>query len=269
MVVPFSGIFGPRDLEIGATRQVIRSVMTPGGEQVQAVSEYRTGEDLGSPLLIILPATNGISDGAWRDIMDAVDRGAVLHCSGWFEQDDARLPASRLGVERCPLALHELGEPTESEFVPYLAYPLEAVESGYAAAHGQTPRWFDLGAGMVRHFAYPLEWTITESTSDMYLTLSRNVARNRTDSSRPVTAYGWHPGLDVYRLTFTDTHLLVAINEASVERTARFWRTGDSGRRENLYEITFPPGVTRMLLVEHDGTWLWSSHDLVIKEIER
>jgi len=123
--------------------------------------------------------------------------------------------------------------------------------------------------GMVRHFAYPLEWTVTEATADAYLSGSRNVARNRNDSSRPVNAYGRHPGLEVYRLTFSDSHLLIAVNEAAVERTARFWLTGDSGSRENLYEITFPPGVTRMLLVDHEGTILDLSHDLEIREVER
>jgi len=269
MVVPFSGFFGPRDLEIGATRQVVKALTGGYGYQLQAISEFRTSEDLGSPDLIILPATNGISDQAWQDIMAAVDRGAVLHCSGWFEQDDAGLPAHRLGAERRALALREQGDPTESEFDPILEFPLNAVESGYAATHEKTPAWFDQGEGMVRHFAYPLEWTTTESTSRGYLVRSRNVAGNRRGGGVPVNGWGRHPGLEVYRLTFAGTHLLIAVNEAAVERTARFWRTGDSGRRENLYEITFPPGVTRMLLVDHDGTILDLSHDLSIKEISR
>ena len=271
MVVPFSGFFVPRELEIGATRQVVKGITRWTGERLQAISEYRTGEDLDSPDLIILPSTNGISNSAWQDIMAAVERGAVLHCSGWFEQDDAGLPAHRLGAERRPLTLREQGEPTESEFDPALEFSLEAVESGYAAVHGKTPDWFNRGAGMVRHFAYPLEWTLRHSTSNSYLFRSRNVARNR-DRERtgaPVNAFGWHPGLEVYRLTFSDTHLLIAINEAAVERTAKFWRTGDSGSRENLYEITFPPGVSRMLLVDHEGKILDISHDLSITEISR
>ncbi|MFC1629231.1 hypothetical protein ACFL3H_09000 [Gemmatimonadota bacterium] len=269
MVVPFSGIFGPRDLEIAATRRVVRSVMIPEGARLQAVSEYRTGEDLGSPDLIVLPSTNGISEQAWQDIMAAVEAGAVLHCSGWFELNDAGLPVYRLGAERRPLARFEKGEPTGAEFNSYLEFPLNTVEGGYAADHGKTPDWYDRGAGMVRHFAYPLEWTLSADTSDEYLAQSVNVALGRRGGGTSVSVAGWTPGLEIYPLAFTDTRLLVAINEAAVEQTARFWRTSDSGSRENLYEITFPAGVTRMLLVDHEGTILDCSHDLKITAIAR
>ena len=292
MVVPFNGFFGPRALEVGATRQVVSALVATGGERVQAVAEYRTGEDLGTPCLIILPSTRGISIAAWRDILSAVDAGAVLHCSGWFENDDAGLPAHRLGGRRRPLALVETGRSATSEVDLLLHFPLAAVESGFAADHDEMPLIRDHGDGLIRHFAYPLDWASNTQVGEYYLAESLGVAKRGTDAeeaggadsggdsgadSGAAPSADQHPGLVIYRLRFAAADLLVAINESAVERRAILWRDLPAGRhdrhdtddRHDLHEITVPPGVSRMLLVDRDGRIIDSSHDMAVSEVSR
>ncbi len=216
VVVPFSGLFGPRDLQTGATRALVRNLMEIGQVPIRMVSEYRTGEQLTRPAppdLIVLPSCSGISDRAWRDILAAVEQGAILHCSGFFEADDAGLPAERLGTIRRPLGLVEtIAEVPGTESEPCLRFPLEAVESGYAAAHGAMPKVTDYGAGRIRHYALPLEWAepgdLQRACHDLSLHAAGAAYPNRFRARTP-------EGLGIYFRDFEAHTLVIAINETA------------------------------------------------------
>ncbi len=262
VVVPFSGLFGPRNLQTDATRTIVRNLVEIRGAPIRMVSEYRTGEQLGTPRLIILPACSGISDDAWHDILSAVEDGATLHCSGYFEADDAGLPAERLGVHRRPLMLVEpVADPPGTEVEGWLRFPLEAVESGYAADHGAMPDIIEYGAGRIRHYALPLEWAEPNALQRCYHALSMHeagaAASGRFRARTP-------EGLGVYLLDFTEHTLVVAINETASARTFGIVgaiREEDRGSRE-VFTAAVEAGAGRLFLLTAGGELVDSTPEL-------
>ncbi|MHC4091852.1 MAG: hypothetical protein ACYSVY_16565, partial [Planctomycetota bacterium] len=114
IVVPSGEQFSPRDFATGATRRAVEVLYHQLGVPARLVPEYRAAEDLGQPKVIILPACRGICESAWQAIVELCRNGAVLLCSGWFETDDAGLPAERLGLKRRTIYAVEPCEPTPS-----------------------------------------------------------------------------------------------------------------------------------------------------------
>ncbi len=97
----------PRSMAVPATRAAVRAFYENLGISVRAVADHAATRDLGQPRVIVLPACRSVSDAGWQAIVAAVEQGALLICSGWFETDDAGLPAERLGARRGPLGLSE------------------------------------------------------------------------------------------------------------------------------------------------------------------
>jgi hypothetical protein len=253
VVVPFAEIFGPRNLQTAATRLLVRNLMELQGTPIRMVSEYRTGEQLGEPDLIVLPACSGISDRAWADILAAVENGSTLHCSGYFEADDAGLPAERLGARRRPLMLVETAaDPPETEAEGWLRYPLEAVETGFAADHGAMPLEIPHGRGLIRHYALPLEWAESNHLQRYYHSLSLHTS----GTARPgrFTARSAE-GLGVYFQDFTGHTLAVAINETATPQNLTLIRLGrETGlNSREVLTGTIPAGMGALILLTAEG----------------
>lgn len=256
MVVPFSDMFGARNLQTSATRKLINGVVNTLNQRIQIISEFRTASDLRNPHLILLPACNGISEGAWEDLITAVRNGSLLHCSGWFETDDAGFNRERLGVQRRALALVERVPPLEADILPELRYPLEAVQTGFAASHGEFPRFMHIGEGRIRHYPTPLEWASGHELQTYYYGDTFRAADLEPGNfSAPL----YRPGLGIYFLDFRDVTLLVAVNETSSGQSTGIFRIGSSGS-DPVVEITVPAGVARMFLLDRTGRIVDSSH---------
>ncbi|NUQ46279.1 MAG: hypothetical protein HUU22_09615 [Phycisphaerae bacterium] len=236
VIVPSADVFSPRDFGAPGTRRLVDVVCGDLNVPVRFVSEYRTSEDLGAPRAIILPSCRGIGDAAWRDICSAVRNGATLICSGWFECNDAGLPAERLKLAPRPLARFEPWAPREatpaaagesSSHEP-LRFPLSVVESWYAAAH-DGPAAASLHApagGRVWHHPLPIDWGETLDAARSFYDAGLKLGGVEPDESHagaPGAA-----GVLVRTIRFREARLIVAVNESSVDAALRLgdhpWR---------------------------------------------
>ncbi len=253
LVLPSGDHFPPRGMQSKGTRRIVQVVMEELGVPLQVVSEYRTRTDLGKPKLIILPSCRGISEGAWRDIVAAVEGGATLHCSGWFETDDANLPAGRLGGGRRALSHAETISTREHARRPaVLRFPLDATQSWYAADHGAMPRIVRQGAGQIRHFALPIDW------AEPHIRQARHYAESldAANVGRPdPTPCQQHAGVLVRAVRMRDVDLVVAINETPIGRRVPLPpqppHTGGSTTRGWV-----PASMANMFIVDRDGQLL-------------
>ncbi|HEX6973548.1 MAG TPA: hypothetical protein VF147_04065, partial [Vicinamibacterales bacterium] len=210
IVVPTAEQLSPRSLSTGAVRAAVRAFYEELGVPLRAVAEHRAAPDLGQPRVIVLPACRSVSDAGWRAILAAVEAGATLVCSGWFETDDAGLPAERLAVGSRPLRMVEQSSSLGGAATATFRFPGTTPESWYAAAL-DAPRRVVRGAGAIVHHPLPIEWAEpTTALSDFYraaIAGTHIVPRVELGSDRA--------GLLVVTVPFREAWLLVAINESS------------------------------------------------------
>lgn len=95
MVIPYSGMFGPRDTASAPVRVATRAMHYHCNTPMRVVGEY-TLENLGTPRLIVLPSPRVLSQGAWETLLKAVREGATLLATGPIDWDEYRRPAPRL-----------------------------------------------------------------------------------------------------------------------------------------------------------------------------
>jgi len=164
VLLPSADLYSPRNLQTEAIQRLMQ--LGPGWQQSRIVPEYRTEADLGTPDRIFLPSCRGISDQAWSDLLDAVDTGATLYVSGWFETDDAGLPAHRMGAEWTPLLPVELQESDVRPADRVVRFRREVFESWGRARFehdGSSNRIGSIektlrGSGTILHHELPLSW---------------------------------------------------------------------------------------------------------------
>jgi hypothetical protein len=239
LVVPFSDMFSARDTATPATRAAVRVLFGRLMIPVRAVGEYSAASEIGSAKAIVLPATRGVSNAGWSALTDAVGRGAHLIADGWFETDDAGLPAERLGLARRPLAAVE--ETTGAAKQPRMAVrfggPLP--ESWFAAAQ-DGPSVKSLGRGAVHHHPLPLEWGDSDEAIAAHYRAALGAA-----GVEPIAALegGVPAGCTVRVVPFKQSLLIVAINEASEARAFRLRHAAGT------VDVTVPAGMSKMVFV--------------------
>ncbi|MEE9125798.1 MAG: hypothetical protein V3U11_01535, partial [Planctomycetota bacterium] len=247
LVLPHGDHFSPRGLQAGGTRRAVQILCEEMGVDVQVVSEYRTGTDLGTPRAILLPACRGISDQAWKDILRAVANGAVLLCSGWFEADDAGQAATRiraLDPRMQPRALASV-EPTGAG---QLRFDAAITQSAYAATRLQPMRRFPVGKGAVLHSAVPIEWSWpSPAQRTLYDMALGGLGSGTTRITGPT-------GLLVRTIQFKQAMLLVAVNERSGAAQIAL----PKGFQPK--SLVVPAGRTRLFLFDKEHKLLDRSH---------
>jgi hypothetical protein len=245
LVVPTSEHLSPRSLAAGATRAVVRTFYEDLGIPLRAVAEHRAARDLGRPRVIVLPACRSISDEGWRTIVTVVEEGGTLICSGWFETDEAGLPAERLGGGSRPLRMYEDSAPLKGGRGAVLRFSGTIPES-WAAAEGAAPRRISRGAGTIVHHPLPIEWADpTPGLADFYR--SAMVGTNITPL---VDLDGVPPGVLLAAIPFRDAWLLVAVNESSGTHKVVARRPGST--RGVAFEVA--AGWGRMAMID-PRTW--------------
>jgi hypothetical protein len=229
LIIPASEMFSPRDTGTGATRAAIRTLFERIGIPARAITEYNSASELGSAKAIILPAVRGISTQAWDALSASVERGAHLAVSGWFETDDAGIPAERLGLERRPLNRVE-GD---------LRFEWMLPESWFAAA-SEGPAVTRKGTGAIHHHPLPLEWAVPADALEAHYRAALGAA-----GIQPVATIegSYPPGCTIRVLPFRESLLIVGVNESAASRTVRLRYGGRS------VDMTIPGGLTEMLLV--------------------
>jgi hypothetical protein len=240
VVVPSADLYSPRGLGERATRRAVAALARQGAVP-QLVSGYRLGS-LDSASLIVLPAARGIADSAWRAVTAAVERGATLLTSGYFEFDDAGLPAHRIGGAARALGVAErIAAPGLD--TTYLEYPLDIVQSVMAATGEPSER--PMGRGRVLHYPVPLEWSAgTDPVARVYAH-----ALERAGLPPAVRAEPQVPGMFVTALPFGEATLVVVVNDLGTEGTVRV-STGVAGRGVS---VALPGGGAVMFWLGADG----------------
>ena len=240
LIVPTGELLSPRNLAAVATRAAVRASYEDLRIRLRAVADHRADRDLGQPKVILLPACRSVSDLCWRAIVAAVERGATLICSGWFETDDAGLPAERLGVGRRSLRMIED------------AFRFSGVtpESWYAA-DVSAPRRLPRGAGAIVHHPLPIEWADpTPALAAFY----RSTLTTAGVSSPIVVDGDASPGVIVVPIQFKDACLIVAINESSRSERVSVGRPGSDAR----VTIDVPAARSTLAIVDAK-TWTVSA----------
>lgn len=241
VVVPSADLYSPRGLGERATRRAVMALARQGVVP-RMVSEYRIGSHLDSASLIVLPAARGIADSAWQAVTRAVGQGATLLASGYFEFDDAGLPAHRIGGSPRALGLVEHVDAAGLDGGP-LEYPLDIMQS-VVAATGQ-PSERPEGQGRVLHYPAPLEWATTGPVAEVYAhALERAAVPPPSVRADPAS-----PGVFVTSSRFRDATLVVVVNELGTEGAVRI-RTGVEGRVVN---VTLPAGAAVMFWLDETG----------------
>jgi hypothetical protein len=171
----------------------------------------------------------------------AVEQGATLICSGWFETDEAALPAERLGGGSRPLRMYEEvpGGPGAGGAVFRFS---GTIPESWPAADVAQPRRLSRGAGTIVHHPLPIEWAdATPSLAGFYRS-----AMIGTKIAPLVDLDGIPPGVLLVTVPFRDAWLLVAVNESSRARTVTARRPGT--RRRVAFEVD--AGHGRMALID-------------------
>lgn len=235
LVVPTSEHLSPRSLAAGATRAAVRAFYEVLGIPLRAVAEHHAARDLGRPRVIVLPACRSISDDGWRAIVAAVEQGTTLICSGWFETDEAGLPAERLGGGSRPLRLYEE--------VPGAVFRFSGtIPESWPAAEMAAPRRLSRGAGTIVHHPLPVEWAdATPALTEFYRS-----ALTGTNLAPLVDPEGVPPGVLLVTVPFRAAWLLVAVNESSRARKVVVRRPATT--RSVTFDVD--AGYGRMALID-------------------
>ncbi|MBK8267763.1 MAG: cellulase family glycosylhydrolase [Planctomycetes bacterium] len=210
MIVPTGDIWSPRDHAGEAVRRAVDALEVDLGMHVQWVPDHRAAIDLGKPRAIILPACRGVSDVTWNTISAAMKNGSTLFCTGWFETNDAGLPADRLGLKKRLLSLNE-----KSGEGAMLRFSRNITESWYAAAGNPVGTWIEKDGLRVWHHPLPLEWSESPGMLRSFYAAGLERAKVYAPSHN---RWPPPPGVLVSRLRFAKATLVVMINETPREQ---------------------------------------------------
>lgn len=230
IIVPTGDMWSPRDHAGEAVRRAVDALEVDLGMHVQWLPDHRAAIDLGQPRAIILPACRGVSDATWSAISAAMKSGSTLLCTGWFETNDASLPADRLGLKKRPLSLHE-----KSGEGAMLRFSRNITESWYAATGNPVGTWIEKDGLRVWHHPLPLEWSESPGMLRSFYAAGLERAKVYAPSHN---RWPPPPGVLVSRLRFAKAVLVVMINETPREQIVQLVAGQPAAR--------VPAGATKM-----------------------
>jgi len=244
-VVPSADHYVPRPISVPATQRTVAAFATLG-VPIQLVTDTDLRGRLEGRRLIVLPANTGLPDGAWQAIVEAVEGGATLLTSGWFEQDDAGLPAYRLGADPRMLGVVERLDAPWLEPQDPLRYPLDVAQSAYAAA-GEAAITGS-GAGQVISYPVPLEWAVGPRVLETVYTHALTMAEV---TRPPVRPHEPEPGVLVSVTAFRGAALVVLMNEQGRDREVVLTMPGGT-----VLRVPVRAGAGQMLWISKEGAVL-------------
>jgi hypothetical protein len=242
VVAPAAEHWAPRPLGALATRRAAATFLALG-VPVRVVRDLDFPSLTDPYRLIVLPATTGLPDAAWRALDSAVTAGATLLASGWFEQDDAGLPAYRLGLTPRAMGLVERLDAQWLDPGLSLEYPLDVAQSALAA--GGAPVIASRGAGRLLHYPSPLEWAMTGAALERvyaHALVQADVAPPAVRPARP------EPGIEVSVTAFRSATLVVVMNTQGHDREVALTAPGGAS-----LTVRMPAGAGTMFWVSAEG----------------
>jgi hypothetical protein len=255
IVAPAAEHWSPRPLGALATRRAVATFLTLGAP-VRVVRDVDLPALTERYRLIVLPATTGLPDDAWQALDSAVAGGATLLASGWFEQDDAGLPAYRLGLAPRAMGLVERLDAPWLDPGLALEYPLDVAQSALAA--DGAPVIANRGAGRFLHYPAPLEWATAGGVLERvyaHALVQAGVAPPAVRPARP------EPGIEVSATAFRSATLVVVMNIQGRDREVELTAPG-----RTALVVRVPAGAGTMLWVSSGGEVLGSVEPEAVRE---
>ncbi|HEY6447598.1 MAG TPA: alpha-amylase family protein [Acidobacteriaceae bacterium] len=235
-----------------AQQTAVRALYNYDHAPAYAVGEYQIGT-LGAPKLIILASAYGLTDNAWKALLEQVRAGAVLLISGPFAGDAHLHPTDRdddvgLGYVTVPLELRE-------QTFTWAGVPLQLTYGGMKTttlSRAELPGgkdWVEqpLGKGRILFSALPLELNEQlDSVAQVYA-----YAMKAAGIEPVYTTTVTNPGILICPTVLPHATLYVLTSETN--ETAVSFRDQRSGKS---FTGTLEPGHAALLLIGEDGTLL-------------
>ncbi len=264
IVAPEIAIVLPQSLQLSvlnnygveAQQNAVRALFYNARAEAYAVGEYQM-ETLGSPKLIILPSSYGLTETAWQAILTKVKEGATLLATGPFDEDahlhaTGRQNAVGLPYVNVPLTIrrNHFRWPGGEETFTFKGE--ETTVLGRAQMPGDAD-WSEVrvGKGKILFAALPIELSgDMAAISDVY-----RYAMKVADVS------------PTYTTTLKDTGILICATR--LPEATLYVLTSESNQREVAFEDVrsgkrfsgeLEPGRAALLLVGADGMVVSSYH---------
>lgn len=239
-----------------AQKVAVRALYADARSEAYAVGEYQL-DLLGSPKLILLPSSYGLTDAAWNTILEHVRKGATLLVTGPFDGDAHLHPTARakeLGLDytNVPLTTREsiAKFPWGSETITFAGSKTTVLSTAQIAG---SAAWQEkqIGAGRILFSPLPLEL----SDSPDVIGHAYQYALKMAGIQPIYTAGGTAPGILIAPTVFPDSTLYVISSESN--QTAVTFTDVRSGAK---LSGTVQPGFAAMVLVGADGRTLAAYH---------
>jgi hypothetical protein len=239
---------------IEAQQNAVRALYYYARGEAYAVGEYQI-QDLGSPKLIILPSTKGLTAGAWDAIRAKVSAGATLLVSGPFDGDahfhsTGREKQTGMAYETAPLTVREeiMRLPGSDERLSYGGDKTTYLDR---AVLPDKSLWAEkaLGRGKILFSPLPLELNDNLQTiGDVY-----RYAMKSAGVTPAYTTALQDPGILICPTRYPRATLYALTSESG--QTAVSFTDQKSGKQ---FTGTLDPGRSALVLIGQDGAVLAS-----------
>ena len=225
VIVPQSEVFSVREQGTAATQRAVRTLEYDLRVPIRVIDEYATADLRRGARLLVLPAPRILSAPAWSALLSAVEAGSTLLVTGPIDRDEYERPVARLAG----LGIHATTRPVTPENrlrldaateirVPFRGGKLERLERAVVEA-GVPARVEVIRRGKGRIIWCPLPVELSDedgATSAVYRSALRVAGVREAVTVAPIT-----PGVLVRALRFTDSILLVVVNETNADADLR------------------------------------------------
>ncbi|MHB0876597.1 MAG: beta-galactosidase [Anaerolineae bacterium] len=241
-------------LALAATQRAVRALAYALHLPCRVVGENATAA-LGRADLIVAPYPRGLTEAAWRDLLDAVRRGATLLLSGPLADDHfhetGRLERFGLGGTLAPITAHACLQdvPGGTLALSYSGESLNVVDRWLFAGSADTFREAGLGAGRIVQTAYPVELSDgAEAVADLYAALVATLPEERAAGLSPCTVDA-PSGTLVWPRVFPEATLYTLLSESDrpTSVSVQDRRSGAS------FSLTLAPERASMVLLGAAG----------------
>jgi hypothetical protein len=208
------------DFQLAAQQNAVRALAYDVHLPAYVIAENQI-EKLGSPKLAILPSPQGLSEAAWRTLINYVDAGGNLLVTGPVDRDEHwqivhRVADLGLAAHVEPLTYHDatvrLGERSLT-----LAFDEQAQNwlDSLRFDDGSTFKEISHGKGKIFWVSYPVELAAAQSAADLYaFVASRLNIKPMFSLQSPIP-----PGVLIFPSMLADSVLYVMISDSANDAT--------------------------------------------------
>jgi hypothetical protein len=163
-------------LALDTQKKALRAMAYYDHTPLRMLPENRLAE-LGTPKLVFLPSAQGLTEGAWQQLLDYVAKGGTLLVTGPVDRNEHWQEADRMGplgikAEVMPLAVRGSGLQVPDGTTEQLGFPADVQQSSAETMRftdGKTVEMIQRGSGKILWTADPVEFAEGyEATAALY-----------------------------------------------------------------------------------------------------